>query len=161
MGNFGSVGQKRIDGPDLFRFFAILRVLFGHMSEHFLPPPWLRIWSNHWGSLGVELCFVPSGYLIGGIIIRPIRAGKFKTSRDLLHFWLGRWLRTLLLYYLFPCLYLRLEWRGPFSPLRRAEICGRCYRIYPIYLLQFHGFAYGPYRLIERQGAAEVGMLVH
>jgi len=121
MKNIGGMARDRIDGLDVLRSFAILFVLFGHMSEHSIPPAWMKTCFGHWGSLGVELFFVLSGYLIGGIIIRAIRAGEFRTSRDLFHFWLRRWLRTLPLYYVFLGLYLFFNRRGPFSPLHSPQ----------------------------------------
>jgi peptidoglycan/LPS O-acetylase OafA/YrhL len=65
------------------------------------------------GILGVEIFFVLSGFLIGGIIIHLIQNGRLKTPRDLWHFWARRWLRTLPLYYLFFTVYLFFDWTGP------------------------------------------------
>ena len=51
------------------------------------------------GYFGVEIFFVLSGFLIGGILIRDFSAGA--TFGNLSRFWERRWLRTLPLFYLF------------------------------------------------------------
>lgn len=104
--------EKRVYGLDIMRALAVLLVVFGHMLQHSKPPDWLA----HFGRLGisgVEIFFVLSGFLIGGIIIDLIKKGKFQTASDLLRFWSRRWLRTLPLYYLFFFIYLRFDWTGP------------------------------------------------
>ena len=79
---------------DACRSLAIILVLLSH-GRHFLTPVWdgaaiFRIG----GFLGVELFFVLSGFLIGGIVARD-----FERSVDgsgwLHKFFLRRWLRTL------------------------------------------------------------------
>jgi peptidoglycan/LPS O-acetylase OafA/YrhL len=47
---------------------------------------------------GVDLFFVLSGFLIGGILLRTMSEGM--NWRDVSHFWKRRWLRTLPNYYL-------------------------------------------------------------
>ncbi|RED48429.1 peptidoglycan/LPS O-acetylase OafA/YrhL [Seonamhaeicola aphaedonensis] len=51
------------------------------------------------GVQGVEIFFVLSGFLIGGILLRLFKNGNF-TKKAMLHFWLRRWFRTLPLYFL-------------------------------------------------------------
>jgi len=51
------------------------------------------------GFLGVELFFVLSGFLIGGIILRSF--GDSPGRKNLKSFWIRRWFRTLPNYYLF------------------------------------------------------------
>lgn len=85
---------------DTCRSFAIIMVLLSH-GRHFITPVWgdaaaFRIG----GFLGVELFFVLSGFLIGGIVEQNFRratAGQVWVGRFLMR----RWLRTLPVYYLF------------------------------------------------------------
>jgi len=103
MRNFLSVdlNQKRIFGLDLLRFLAIIMVLISHgrlllkstlgSSIDFL---------SLGGFWGVELFFVLSGFLIGGILIKiyePLPLYDFNTIKS---FWKRRWFRTLPNYYL-------------------------------------------------------------
>lgn len=90
--------SNRIFGLDVFRSCAILMVLVSH--TRFLTPffPSLLILGK-FGFLGVELFFVLSGYLIGGILIKT-----FEQKADFLNlkiFWIRRWFRTMPNYYLF------------------------------------------------------------
>lgn len=90
---------KRGFGLDVMRAAAILIVVDAHATIalkdyydgafwHFLLPD------------GVELFFVLSGFLIGGILIRTYeKNGRFDRGL-LLNFWTRRWFRTLPAYYL-------------------------------------------------------------
>lgn len=85
---------------DVCRGLAIIMVLLSH-GRHFLTPvyPDLNVFRVG-GFLGVELFFVLSGFLIGGIVERDFRRASDGQN------WVGkflmrRWLRTLPNYYLF------------------------------------------------------------
>lgn len=89
---------KRIYGLDILRSVAILIVMLGHCGpllneSDFQDFPYISLLD------GVELFFVLSGYLIGGILIKEIDNGDFKL-KQLLNFWKRRWFRTLPNYYL-------------------------------------------------------------
>src|SRR5579862_5720183 len=88
--------SKRNFGLDLARAVAISLVL----CSHFYVP------TEVVGIYGVELFFVLSGFLIGGILLRSITSSPhgFGLS-DLFQFWVRRWFRTLPNYYLFLLLY--------------------------------------------------------
>ncbi|TXG34531.1 acyltransferase family protein [Seonamhaeicola maritimus] len=92
--------KDRIYGLDLMRAIAISMVVLSHA---------LYIFHEYNNSItqamqvigvqGVEVFFVLSGFLIGGILLRLLKDRDF-TMKVMLHFWLRRWFRTLPLYYL-------------------------------------------------------------
>lgn len=94
--------QSRVFGLDLMRATAILLVVFWHSADVLrdavpgiaLPP--------HVD--GVDLFFVLSGFLIGGILLRYAGMSQVPWHLRLLDFWQRRWLRTLPNYYLFLAL---------------------------------------------------------
>lgn len=92
--------EERIFGLDLLRFLAIILVLVSH-GRHLLEPMTnsTRIMSigGYWG---VELFFVLSGFLIGGILIRIYENENILNKNVILNFWKRRWFRTLPNYYL-------------------------------------------------------------
>lgn len=90
--------KTRVYGLDVFRSFAILFVLVGHSFQHSTLSPQIKALGNL-GTLGVELFFVLSGFLIGSIIMRLINDKKFHLFSDVALFWKRRWLRTLPLYF--------------------------------------------------------------
>lgn len=90
---------KRIFGLDLLRAIAIILVVLGHgkfiLNDTFLAGfPYFNLID------GVDIFFVLSGFLIGGILLRDISEKKQFKSSDLLRFWKRRWFRTLPNYYL-------------------------------------------------------------
>lgn len=93
--------SRRNDWLDLCRALAILLVLLSH-GRVFLRPtmPWAEYF-RFGGFMGVELFFVLSGFLIGGILIRLSREGGAHWLRG---FYARRWFRTLPNYYLFVLL---------------------------------------------------------
>jgi peptidoglycan/LPS O-acetylase OafA/YrhL len=93
-------GTRRDPWLDFLRAIAICGVLISH-SAFIFPraggiPPTLMLF----GVLGVELFFVLSGFLVGGILYETFtrRPAGFEW---LIEFWINRWLRTLPNYFLF------------------------------------------------------------
>jgi len=93
-----NTSNTRVYGLDVFRAIAIFIVLIDHSKVlcgnlfSFLPEiPLLD---------GVELFFVLSGFLIGGILIQTIEKEQRFGLKSLFVFWKRRWFRTLPTYYL-------------------------------------------------------------
>jgi peptidoglycan/LPS O-acetylase OafA/YrhL len=103
--------SEMIFGLDIIRALAIILVLIGHSFQHSELPLWLKHVGN-FGSIGVELFFVLSGFLIGGILLNLIEKNKFKTFPDLLTFWKRRWMRTVPLYVIALLAFLRFDYHG-------------------------------------------------
>ncbi|MBO9662675.1 acyltransferase [Dokdonella sp.] len=100
--------RGHVFGLDLLRAIAIAMVLVSHASFFFLPLTHdLQAFEAWWmlGHFGVELFFVLSGFLIGGILADQAQAGALDVRR----FWLRRWLRTLPNYYLFLLINVLIE----------------------------------------------------
>ena len=96
---FGLSAGKRVFGLDVMRALAILIVVDAHstvaLKEYYDGAFWHHLLPD-----GVELFFVLSGFLIGGILIRTYeKNGRFDGGL-LLNFWTRRWFRTLPNYYL-------------------------------------------------------------
>lgn len=89
--------SNRVFGLDLMRALAIIFVVMGHglmlekVNTNF---PWIRLIN------GVELFFVLSGFLIGGILIKIFQNSNSFGIREIGNFWIRRWFRTLPNYYL-------------------------------------------------------------
>lgn len=105
-----SVEGQRIFGLDVMRAAAILLVVAVHAGV---------LLNVHWpahsalpGIDGVDVFFVLSGYLIGGILLRLQKEYSHPWLLRLKHFWLRRWLRTLPNYYLFLLLNIALLYVG-------------------------------------------------
>ncbi len=111
--------NKRIHGLDLLRSLAIGLVMFGHAGQIVqLKFPGVTPFVNT-GPFGVDLFFVLSGFLIGGILLR-LRE-DLRSPRTLAGFWVSRALRTLPSYYLFVLVNVAvrlLVYRFPFESWR-------------------------------------------
>lgn len=95
----GGSRPERVFGLDVLRSVAVLMVVVAHVRFLLRPlAPSLQALSI-FGYLGVELFFVLSGFLIGGIILKSF--GDAPGGRTLTTFWVRRWFRTLPNYYLY------------------------------------------------------------
>lgn len=96
--------SRRIFGLDVMRAIAIALVVWSH-AVLFFPKAGAGFFGELWvaglacGYFGVELFFVLSGFLIGGILLGDF--AKNATAAGLRHFWVRRWFRTLPNYFLF------------------------------------------------------------
>ncbi|GAB3020622.1 acyltransferase family protein [Spirosoma pulveris] len=90
---------KRVLGLDVMRAVAILIVVDAHatiaLKDYYNGAFWHHLLPD-----GVELFFVLSGFLIGGILIRSYEKKQTFDRQLLLNFWTRRWFRTLPNYYL-------------------------------------------------------------
>ena len=87
--------MNRVFGLDFLRAIAISLVLISHISLLLFPTSdnfFLKI-IRIFGAVGVDLFFVLSGFLIGGILLKHIDLNK-TNFKDLLIFWKWRWFRT-------------------------------------------------------------------
>lgn len=87
--------EHRIFGLDLIRALAVSFVFIAHLVFPLQPL----------GVLGVEIFFILSGYLVGGIFLDEFVAARHYSFKHLLVFWKRRWWRTLPNYYLFLIIY--------------------------------------------------------
>ncbi len=92
--------SPRVFGLDVLRASAITAVYIAHGFGMLMPHlPWWSGFIGHFGFYGVELFFVLSGFLIGGILIRT--GERLRDARQLFSFYVRRWFRTLPLFLLF------------------------------------------------------------
>ncbi|MGC6430214.1 MAG: acyltransferase family protein [Jejuia sp.] len=93
--------NERNFGLDLIRVIAISLVLFSHMALLITPNQHESglFFIKFFGALGVDIFFVLSGFLIGGILLKHINSKGFN-KRTILYFWIRRWFRTLPNYFL-------------------------------------------------------------
>lgn len=93
--------SKRNYGLDIIRSIAILLVVVSHCTY------FLTVETKHsfililriLGAVGVDLFFLLSGFLIGGILLKLLENNKTRFA-DLMIFWKRRWFRTLPNYFL-------------------------------------------------------------
>lgn len=89
------IPESRNFGLDLLRFFAIVFVLINHGSYQLSLP--LKKINPYLYLDGVLLFFVLSGFLIGTIFIKLFEKKQLK--KNILNFWIRRWLRTIPAYF--------------------------------------------------------------
>jgi len=91
-----SIISNRNFGLDALRAFAISLVVVSHITYLLFPEgeSAIVIFTRVMGAVRVDLFFVLSGFLIGGILLKAIHKKKVNLS-NLLLFWKRRWLRTL------------------------------------------------------------------
>ena len=108
------VESRRMFGLDVIRASAIALVLLAHTIPRKaalgLDLDAINRLRLALGFIGVELFFVLSGFLIGGILLREIEKGRFESRRDLVNFWKRRWFRTLPIYLVFLALNAAVFW---------------------------------------------------
>jgi peptidoglycan/LPS O-acetylase OafA/YrhL len=97
--------NHRIFGLDILRAIAIICVLLAHTYFIFTDILAHEV-SYFFGFIGVEIFFVLSGFLIGGILTKQYSKKEFGTFHELTIFWMRRWFRTLPTYYLMLLIYL-------------------------------------------------------
>ena len=119
--------MDRVPGLDLLRAAAISLVLLEHQEL-------ISGLTTPTGLLGVDLFFVLSGFLIGGILFDM--GENLRRPRIVMGFWLRRWLRTLPNYYLFLAINI-LVW----LPFYRPHVVRN---VVPPYLVFFQSFAHRP-----------------
>ena len=91
------VEHGRVFGLDLVRAVAVTSVLVAHAFDLLEPVFVAPRVAEALAVCGVELFFVLSGFLIGGIIIDTVR----RDARWVANFWVRRWMRTLPNYFVF------------------------------------------------------------
>ena len=93
--------NHRVFGLDVIRALAIIMVLCSHSTLLLFPNQDTTLLTaiRFFGAIGVDLFFVLSGFLIGGIILKQLKEGKV-SFKDFLYFWTRRWFRTLPNYFL-------------------------------------------------------------
>jgi peptidoglycan/LPS O-acetylase OafA/YrhL len=89
--------ESRVYGLDIMRALAIIFVVLEHglmLDKANTTFPWIKLIN------GVELFFVLSGFLIGGMLIRIFEKSDSFGIKTIGRFWVRRWFRTLPNYYL-------------------------------------------------------------
>ena len=107
--------KERNFGLDLLRSIAITLVILSHCTYLFQGSPniFLLILRNM-GVVGVDLFFVLSGFLIGGLLLKEIDSNRTKFPH-LITFWKRRWYRTLPNYFFLLLINTMLLWLFSYS----------------------------------------------
>ena len=109
--------KNRVVGLDLLRATAILLVMWSH-SLFFLKESSWYPYLSYKPFDGVDLFFVISGFLIGGLMLRELQFKSILTGSNFWTFVKRRWLRTLPAYYV---TLLLLGLLGMCGPIFQAE----------------------------------------
>ena len=99
--SFPDLKKERNFGLDLLRATAITLVVVSHCTYLFIQDsdnP-IVLFIRTLGAVGVDLFFVLSGFLIGGLLLKDIEQKRTDFS-SLMMFWKRRWWRTLPNYFL-------------------------------------------------------------
>lgn len=103
--------NNRNFGLDLLRAVAITLVVASHCTYLFIQESTnaVILFIRTMGAVGVDLFFVLSGFLIGGLLLKEIDNNRTKFP-NLVTFWKRRWLRTLPNYFLILLINIFLFW---------------------------------------------------
>ena len=123
--------RERIFGLDVMRTTAILLVVFAHGSSLLSTDSGSSRWFPRID--GVDLFFVLSGFLVGGLLLRdPFRGGP-GWQQHLLDVWQRRWLRTLPNYFVFLVINILLvRWGMAPGLISKATVA------YAVFMQNFH-----------------------
>ncbi len=96
-----TTSKQRVFGLDVVRAVAILLILCSHSTILLFPNSETTSIKTiqFFGTIGVDIFFVLSGFLIGSILLKYIENHQTK-PKHFLQFWMRRWFRTLPNYYL-------------------------------------------------------------
>src|ERR1035437_9382524 len=100
----GNATKSRMLQLDILRGSAILLVIGHHYDSPSFPPGhlrWLTVGLWRFGWTGVDLFFVLSGFLVGGLLIKELHT---RSSLDIKRFLVRRMFR------IWPSYYLYLTW---------------------------------------------------
>ena len=92
--------KERIFGLDVIRATVVFFVVLHHLSPIFRLSGWVASVATL-GSLGVELLFVLSGFLLGQTLLRTIHEKRLSTWKEVFSLLTKRWRRIVPAYYFF------------------------------------------------------------
>lgn len=96
-----TTSKQRVFGLDVVRALAIILILCSHSTILLFPESETTLIKTiqFFGTIGVDIFFVLSGFLIGTILLKYIENNQTK-PKHFIQFWMRRWFRTLPNYYL-------------------------------------------------------------